>query len=93
MLHPRLVKSARAIAARTRVAAAVAVLLGLGACATADEGAAVYDRGQQRAAEPVLGGERFIEDAGARITGTDPAYKHGGSFFINPDDRNAFGTN
>lgn len=64
----------------------------LGACATADSSVAVYDRAQRRAAAPVLQVERFVEDVGARVTGTAPAYQEGGTFFIDSDvDRSAFG--
>ena len=76
-----------------RTAAVLLAIASVGACATADGGVDAYDRAQHRAADPVLRGERVIEDAGARLTGTEPAYKKGGSFFINPSDsRSAFGT-
>lgn len=77
----------------TRMGVAILALAGLGACATVDSGVAAYDRAQQSAAVPVLQMERLVEDAGARITGTTPAYQKGETFFINSEDhRSAFGT-
>ncbi len=74
-----------------RFVAVVLLAAAAGACATADSTVETYGRTQERVTRPVVAGEHFIEDAGARITGTEPAYKQGGSFFVNPDDESSFG--
>lgn len=67
----------------------LALLAGAAGCASAVD---AFDRGQHEAAEPILRGEHYIEDQGARITGTEPAYKQGGTFFVQPSSKDAFGT-
>ena len=82
------------ILARTLLyAVPLAATVLLGACATAEESVEAFDRGQHDLSGPVLEGERIIEDTGAAITGTEPAYKKGGTFFVMPDSKDAFGTN